>query len=96
MPITEEALDASVLGRAIDDASDKTVRAILKTICANNDEARKEAENRLLVLPTDSKEQSNTAKKPVPRYAFCVNCKIEFDITTNTEEKCKYHPRTLT
>ncbi|CAG8886911.1 unnamed protein product [Penicillium egyptiacum] len=93
MPITEEMPEATTLGRAINDASDKTLRAVFKSICAKNDEARKEAESQLLVTATDTEESSdNNKKRQVPRYTFCVNCEKEFDVTTNTEENCRYHP----
>lgn len=98
MPITEEVLEATVLGRAINDASDQTLRAVLKSICAKNDEARKEAESQLLVTATDTdtdtEESSHNNKRAVPRYAFCLNCEKEFDVTTNTEKACRYHPST--
>ncbi|KAL4785999.1 hypothetical protein BJX76DRAFT_355591 [Aspergillus varians] len=31
-------------------------------------------------------------KRPVPRYAFCSNCKDEFDVTTNSSKSCAFHP----
>ncbi|KAJ5950843.1 uncharacterized protein N7479_009256 [Penicillium vulpinum] len=91
MPISEEDIDATILDRAINDASDQTVRAVLKSICAKSDEARKEAENQLLVSATET-ESSDKNKRRVPRYAFCVNCEKEFDVTTKTEKNCRYHP----
>lgn len=96
MPISEETLQASVLGRAIDEASNETVRAVLKSTCAKSDEARKEAESRLVAVTTDAKDEPEAAKTPVPRYAVCVNCEKEFDVTTNTKKSCRYHPSTLT
>ncbi|KAJ5382772.1 hypothetical protein N7517_000683 [Penicillium concentricum] len=92
MPVANEVLEASVLDRAINDTSDQTVRAVLKSICAKNDEARKEAEHQLLAMTTDSKANSDSNKRLVSRYAFCVNCEKEFDVTTNTEKTCRYHP----
>ncbi|KAJ5799625.1 uncharacterized protein N7518_001693 [Penicillium psychrosexuale] len=91
--ITEEVLEATVLGRAINNASEQTLRAVFKFICAKNDEARKEAESRLVAIVSDTEESSGNNKRPVPRYASCVNCKKEFDVTSNTEENCRYHPR---
>lgn len=96
MPITEEVLEGTTIGRAINNASEQRLRAVLKSICAKNDEARKEAESQMLVVATETKESSNSNKRAVPRYAFCVNCKKEFDVTTNTEENCRYHPSTTT
>ncbi|KAK4862136.1 hypothetical protein LT330_003274 [Penicillium expansum] len=93
MPITEEVLEGTTIGRAINNASEQRLRAVLKSICAKNDEARKEAESQMLVVATETKESSNSNKRAVPRYAFCVNCKKEFDVTTNTEENCRYHPK---
>ncbi|KAJ5759004.1 hypothetical protein N7520_006160 [Penicillium odoratum] len=90
MPITEEVLEATTLGRAINKASDKTVRAVLNSICAKNDEARKEAESQLLVF-TDSEEGSVNVKISVPRYALCFNCGEKFDVTANTNKSCQYH-----
>lgn len=94
MPITEVVLEATALGRAINDASDKTLRAVLKSICAKHDQARKEAESQLLMTATDTdtEESSDNNKRQVPRYAFCINCEKEFDVMTNTEEICRYHP----
>lgn len=69
-------------------------------MCAKNDEARKEAERQLLVKNTEvSRDSENSEdsgpgeKKLVPRFAFCVACKAEFDVTENTKESCRYHPR---
>ncbi|CAI7635750.1 unnamed protein product [Penicillium glandicola] len=96
MPITEEALEATILGCAINDLSHQTLRAVLKSICAKNDEARKEAESQLLVITTNTKESPDNNKQPVPRYAFCTNCEKDFDVTTNGEESCRYHPGATT
>ncbi|KAJ5852196.1 uncharacterized protein N7529_011581 [Penicillium soppii] len=92
MSITEEVLETTILGRAINEASDKTIRAILKSVCAKSDEARREAESQLLVMPTDAKEGPLGKKSPVPRYAFCVGCAKEFDVMANTKTSCRYHP----
>ncbi|KGO72957.1 hypothetical protein PITC_061850 [Penicillium italicum] len=86
MSITEEMLDATILG-AINDASEQRLRAVLKSICAKNDEARKEVESQLLVVAPETKESSDSNKRAVTRYAFCINCEKEFDVTTNTEKK---------
>ncbi|KAJ5420697.1 hypothetical protein N7465_003216 [Penicillium sp. CMV-2018d] len=92
MPITEEVLEATTLGRAINNASDQRLRMVLKSICAKNDQARKEAESQFLVMATNTEESSDGDKRAVPRHAFCVNCKKEFDVTTNMEKSCRYHP----
>jgi hypothetical protein len=95
MPTAEEALESTPLGRTINDVSDKRIRAVLKSICAQNDEARKEAESQLLVAATysdKSSESSESNKRQRSRFAFCENCEKEFDVTTNTEESCRYHP----
>ncbi|KAJ5158582.1 uncharacterized protein N7500_008233 [Penicillium coprophilum] len=93
MPAKDEVPETSILDRAINDASDETLRVVLKSICAKNAEARKEAEIQLLVMAPDSKENSASNKRLVARYASCVNCEKEFDVTTNTEKACRYHPK---
>lgn len=84
---------------AISSASSFTLRQIIRLMCAKNDEARKEAERQLLVKTTEvSRDSENSEdsgpgeKKLVPRFAFCVVCKAEFDVTGNTKESCRYHP----
>lgn len=95
MPITEEVLEATTLGRAINNASDQRLRVVLKSICAKNDQARKEAESQFLVMATNTEKSSDSNKRAAPRYAFCINCEKEFDVTTNTEKNCRYHPVTI-
>ncbi|CAI7637851.1 unnamed protein product [Penicillium crustosum] len=92
MPITEEELEATTLGRAINNASDQRLRVVLKSICAKNDQARKEAESQFLVLAADTKESPDSNKRAISRYASCINCEKEFDATTNTEKSCRYNP----
>ncbi|KAJ5747997.1 uncharacterized protein N7511_009693 [Penicillium nucicola] len=92
MPIMEEELETTPLSRSINDLSETRLRAVLKSICAQNDEARKEAESQLLVATTDSGESTESKKRQRSRYAFCETCKEEFDVTTNTDESCRCHP----
>ncbi|KAJ5345196.1 hypothetical protein N7452_003200 [Penicillium brevicompactum] len=80
------------LDRAIAQSSDSVIRATLKSVCAQNEEARKIIESQLLVMSTDAPKGSNLPKTPVPRYAICVSCEKEFDVTLNTEKSCQYHP----
>ncbi|RLL95036.1 hypothetical protein CFD26_103660 [Aspergillus turcosus] len=34
-------------------------------------------------------------KRLRPRYALCINCKMEYDVTENDEESCYHHPEPL-
>ncbi|KAJ5827107.1 hypothetical protein N7447_003870 [Penicillium robsamsonii] len=92
MPDTKEVPEALILDRAINDASAQTLRVVLKSICAKNDEARKDAENQLLAMTHRYQGELRGNKRLFPRYALCINCKKEFDVTTNTEKACRYHP----
>lgn len=45
----------------------------------------------------DTSHQTNSVTAPSlkrlrPRYAFCVNCKEEFDVETNERDSCVWHP----
>ncbi|KAJ5090203.1 hypothetical protein N7532_008887 [Penicillium argentinense] len=40
---------------------------------------------------TDSAKQTN-GDQLRPRFALCVNCERDFDVTRNTSTSCKYHP----
>lgn len=95
MPTPNETKDVSKdtpLDRAIAQSSDSVIRAALKSVCAQNEEARKIIESQLLVTPTDAPKGTNLSKTPVPRYAMCAFCEKEFDVTLNTEKSCQYHP----
>lgn len=88
-----EILEETPLDRAINTASESTLRAVIRAMCAKHDEARKEAESYLLVKSIDVKTDFKIGdSKIVPRHAFCSACKKEFDVTTNTKESCRYHP----
>ncbi|KAB8221882.1 hypothetical protein BDV33DRAFT_202137 [Aspergillus novoparasiticus] len=39
-----------------------------------------------------SNQQTTGSKRLRQRYAYCENCKKEFDVTQNTSTSCKYHP----
>ncbi|PWY90689.1 hypothetical protein BO70DRAFT_376559 [Aspergillus heteromorphus CBS 117.55] len=41
---------------------------------------------------TQPEEDSAGPKKIRLRYAICMNCEEEYDVTDNTSESCKYHP----
>ena len=36
--------------------------------------------------------EATGSKRQRTRYAVCVNCKEEFDVTENTRRSCSYHP----
>lgn len=100
MASSAKVLKTTPLDAAITTASSSTLRQIINLMCAKNDEIRKEAERQLLVKNTEiSRDSENSEdsrpgeKKLVPRYAFCRACKAEFDVTQNTKESCRCHPR---
>jgi hypothetical protein len=84
------------LDRAINSASESTLRAVIRAVCAKHDEARKEAESRLLAkridVTTDFKTGDSKIVPHFPRHGFRSACKKEFDVTTNTKQNCQYHP----
>ncbi|OQD78377.1 hypothetical protein PENDEC_c001G03943 [Penicillium decumbens] len=96
MVSTTETPEPTPLDRAINTASENTLRAVLRSIGAKHEGSRKEAENQLFVKIAKNAEvkgDSETSDEEfVPRYAFCKACEKEFDITTNTEKSCRYHP----
>ena len=57
----------------------------------DEDEEKEESEDE------DTSVQVNDVSAPSlkrlrPRYAFCVNCKEEFDVETNEKDSCVWHP----
>lgn len=103
----EKAEKVELLDHTIDTISAVKLREIFKSICKTCPEAKKHAEELLLAEKKDAKhgpsidedEKENKdapakgsgVKQPVPRYAFCVTCEKEFDVTTNTSTSCLYH-----
>jgi hypothetical protein len=49
----------------------------------------------VLELPTTSAQIPKVHKRMRPRYAKCVNCKKEFDVSCNEKGGCRYHPGKL-
>ncbi|KAJ0414815.1 hypothetical protein BJY00DRAFT_318469 [Aspergillus carlsbadensis] len=46
----------------------------------------------VIVLPVPEAARPRLPKRFVPRYAFCKNCKVDFDVTENRSDACTYHP----
>ncbi|KAJ5204510.1 uncharacterized protein N7498_005389 [Penicillium cinerascens] len=69
------------LDAAITTASSSTLRQLIRLI---GREATSGEEYRVRTL--------GSARRNVPRFAFCETCKAEFDVTKNTKESCRYHP----
>ncbi|KAL4948496.1 hypothetical protein BDW69DRAFT_189213 [Aspergillus filifer] len=133
--------DLAALQKAMDTASESTLRYGLRSICLNIPEAQERAGWSLLVdaakkrqvgqsdfdtngsevsvsevsdWPSDSHDSDETygdsddeqysgprlaaqaelatPKIRVLRYAFCTNCKDEFEVTENKSTSCRYHP----
>jgi hypothetical protein len=49
----------------------------------------------VLELPTTNAQIHKVHKRMRPRYAKCVNCKEEFDVSCNEKGDCRYHPGKL-
>jgi hypothetical protein len=70
-------------------------------MCRANPDIKKVAESFLLVRPSAvlSSESAGQKRKledvvqdeMVPRYDTCRNCKVEFDVSRNSGEKCAWH-----
>lgn len=106
-PVQVQKIEADLIDHTIDTLSLIKLREIFKTICKTCPEAKKRAEELLFVEKqdtmsgpptsedgqeaTDASTKDESAKQPVPRYAFCENCEKEFDVTTNTSTSCQYH-----
>ena len=99
--------EADPIDHTIDTLSVIKLREVFKTICKTCPEAKKRAEELLFAEKqdakpgppaskdgqeaTDASTKDESAKQPVPRYAFCENCEKEFDVATNTSTSCQYH-----
>ncbi len=106
-PVQVQKVEADLIDHTIDTLSVIKLREIFKTICKTCPEAKKRAEELLFTEKkyaksgppanedgqeaTDASTKDESAKQPVPRYAFCGNCEKEFDVTTNTSASCRYH-----
>ncbi|RDW81573.1 uncharacterized protein DSM5745_05130 [Aspergillus mulundensis] len=97
--------DLDALKSAIDILSEAKLRQVLKSLCEKVPQARDECSRDLLVdsskKPIVQQEGEETTvlqpeprgvKRSVARYAFCRNCKEEFDVTENGKDSCRYHP----
>ncbi|KAL4902183.1 hypothetical protein BDW74DRAFT_181032 [Aspergillus multicolor] len=97
--------DLDALKSAIDILLETKLRQVLKSLCEQVPEARDEAAKDRLVdnskkpivhqegeETTVSQPEPRGVKRSVARYAFCRNCKEEFDVTENQEDSCRYHP----
>lgn len=64
-------------------------------LVAETDVKKRKKSSSVAAPAPDSEAPSETPKekKQVPRYAFCENCKGQFDVSTNTKTSCQYHPR---
>lgn len=105
MPISVKELETTPLGDTLNDLSEKKLREVLKSVCAKNDAARKEAESQLLLIleeeeddeftdgPVNAAQQTSAVERTTAqRYTLCFGCKEDIDVTTNTETSCRYHP----
>ncbi|KAI1124856.1 hypothetical protein F5Y10DRAFT_248421 [Nemania abortiva] len=98
---------SALLTRAIDNADESTLRAVLKSMCRGSEACRKEAMDRLLVSDKhelielsdssddDTKKQNKKRKKVVAtqksRFEKCETCEKTYDVTLNDDEACQTH-----
>jgi hypothetical protein len=101
--------NTNILFEAITSATPDRVRNILREICAmNTTEAREHTITKLLVAkdqvgscaPEDRTTPSGSVGRKrkrddamLQRYEFCVQCKHEYDLLSNYQNSCKWHPR---
>jgi hypothetical protein len=87
-------LTSSQLDKAIDAATLERLRATLHLVCAKSEAASKLVSAALLV-PDDAASTSRKRKAgeddSTLRYETCVQCKEEYDTTTNDKYSCQWH-----
>jgi hypothetical protein len=85
---------SSQLDKAIDAATLERLRATLHFVCAKSKVASKLVSAALLV-PDDAAGTSRKRKagedNSTLRYETCVQCKEEYDTTTNDKYSCQWH-----
>ncbi|KAF7176018.1 hypothetical protein CNMCM7691_001193 [Aspergillus felis] len=43
-------------------------------------------------LKSKKRARAGAGGKVRPRYAVCANCEVEYDVTKNSKESCRFHP----
>lgn len=84
----------SALLHSIDSANLDRVRKVLKEICTEDTAAFDLACAKLLV-PDDSHSNETSVKRkrqPAQRFETCMQCKAEYDTTSNPKDACRWHP----
>jgi hypothetical protein len=79
------------LQKAIKSATHERLRIALLAICSKSEEASKLAGEELLVQSSAAKKRKSDDEDSTLRYEVCVQCKEEFDTTTNGPDSCQYH-----
>jgi hypothetical protein len=83
---------SSQLNEAIDSATLARLRTVLRSICAESEEASKLVSKALFVQDAGaSRKRKAGAKDSTLRHEVCVQCKQEYDTTTNDKYSCQWH-----
>jgi hypothetical protein len=80
--------DQEALYTAIDSATLDRVRTVLRDICAENPQAFQSACDKLLLNVGTKRKRGPTQQ----RYEICVQCGKEYDVLSNNDKACVWHP----
>jgi hypothetical protein len=96
--MTDTTEDLTQLNTAIARVSKEVLISLLWKICETNPSARDFVKGHLFVheneVPQPMPATTTGPKRMRTRYANCINCKEEFDVSENTKKSCSYHPGT--
>jgi hypothetical protein len=80
--------DQAALYAAIDSATLDRVRTVLREICTENPQAFQSACDKLLLNVGTKRKRGPTQQ----RYEICVQCGEEYDVLSNNDKACVWHP----
>lgn len=92
------------LNQAIESADTERLQKIVKDLCQRSSDSKEFVEKELLTdetEPADSKETSKDSNgvpqqgKKRARYAICLRCREEYDVSKNLKDSCLRHEGSL-
>ncbi|KAK8166994.1 hypothetical protein IWX90DRAFT_231555 [Phyllosticta citrichinensis] len=81
-------MTSEALIQAIELADLERLQTVLKYMCRKSEVANALAEKQLLTTETTARGK----KRQCPRYAVCLQCREEYDVTENDGNSCEPHP----